>query len=74
MLQILSGTVAAADLLPAGSVYSLPSNSTIEVSIPGGFPVSSNTISCDGLLMESHVFLASYAFARTQLRRRPRGW
>ena len=38
LLQILSGT-SAADLLPDGSVYSLPGNSTIEVSMPGGgFP------------------------------------
>lgn len=40
LLQILSGTVDATDLLPSGSVYALPSNSTIEISIPGGFPVS----------------------------------
>ncbi|KAI5117970.1 hypothetical protein M0805_004904 [Coniferiporia weirii] len=38
LLQILSGNTKPADLLPAGSVYPLPGNSTIEVSIPGGFP------------------------------------
>ena len=32
LLQVLSGTVAAADLLPSGSYYSLPSNSSIEIS------------------------------------------
>ncbi|KAI1791000.1 laccase 2 [Ganoderma leucocontextum] len=32
LLQILSGTTAAASLLPSGSYYSLPSNSSIEIS------------------------------------------
>ncbi|KAK0200615.1 laccase lcc5 [Desarmillaria ectypa] len=36
LLQILSGAQNANDLLPAGSVYSLPLNSTIEISMPGG--------------------------------------
>ncbi|OBZ71590.1 Laccase-2 [Grifola frondosa] len=36
LLQILSGTHRAQDLLPAGSVYSLPRNSSIEISMPGG--------------------------------------
>lgn len=36
LLQILSGTVNAQDLLPAGSVYSLPANKVIEMSIPAG--------------------------------------
>lgn len=36
LLQILSGTTSATDLLPAGSVYSLPPNQTIEINIPGG--------------------------------------
>ncbi|KAF7795688.1 hypothetical protein EIP86_006853 [Pleurotus ostreatoroseus] len=36
LLQILSGTQSAQDLLPSGSVYSLPSNSTIEISMPAG--------------------------------------
>lgn len=45
MLQILSGTQAAQDLLPTGSVYSLPPNKVIEISLPGtgadqGGPVS----------------------------------
>ncbi|KAI5123466.1 hypothetical protein M0805_008836 [Coniferiporia weirii] len=38
LLQILSGTTKPADLLPNGSIYALPSNSTIEISMPGGFP------------------------------------
>ncbi|THH05871.1 hypothetical protein EW145_g4477 [Phellinidium pouzarii] len=38
LLQILSGTTNPVDLLPKGSVYPLPKNSSIEVSLPGGFP------------------------------------
>ncbi|KAH9853245.1 laccase [Lenzites betulinus] len=34
LLQILSGASSAADLLPSGSVFTLPSNSTIEISFP----------------------------------------
>ena len=36
LLQILSGAQSATDLLPAGSVYSLPSNASIELSLPSG--------------------------------------
>ncbi|CCM02634.1 uncharacterized protein FIBRA_04738 [Fibroporia radiculosa] len=39
LLQILSGKYAAQDLLPAGAVYTLPRNKTIQVTMPGGvFP------------------------------------
>ena len=34
LLQIMSGASTAQDLLPSGSIYSLPSNSTIELSFP----------------------------------------
>ncbi|KZP11724.1 multicopper oxidase [Athelia psychrophila] len=36
LLQILSGAQLATDLLPSGSVYVLPSNSVIELSMPAG--------------------------------------
>lgn len=36
LLQILSGAQAATDLLPAGSVYGLAPNKSVEISIPGG--------------------------------------
>ncbi|KAF8798631.1 laccase [Phlegmacium glaucopus] len=36
LLQILSGAQSAQDLLPSGSVYVLPPNKVIEISIPGG--------------------------------------
>lgn len=38
LLQVLSGAQAAQDLLPSGSVYTLPPNKVIEISIPGGAP------------------------------------
>ncbi|KAJ6537396.1 laccase [Mycena vulgaris] len=38
LLQILSGAQSATDLLPSGSVYTLPPNKVIEISIPGGSP------------------------------------
>jgi iron transport multicopper oxidase len=40
LLQILSGAHTAQDLLPPGSVYVLPPNKVIEISIPGGSPGS----------------------------------
>lgn len=36
LLQILSGTVDATALLPAGSVYTLAANKVVELSIPAG--------------------------------------
>ncbi|TRM58088.1 multicopper oxidase/laccase [Schizophyllum amplum] len=36
LLQILSGAQSAQDLLPAGSLYTLPANKSVELSIPGG--------------------------------------
>ncbi|KAJ7291810.1 laccase [Mycena rebaudengoi] len=38
LLQILSGAQTATDLLPNGSVFVLPPNKVIEISIPGGSP------------------------------------
>ena len=36
LLQILSGAKSASDLLPAGSVYGLERNKSVELTIPGG--------------------------------------
>ncbi|KAF7360060.1 Laccase 2 [Mycena venus] len=36
LLQILSGAQSATDLLPANDVFTLPANSVVEISIPGG--------------------------------------
>ncbi|KAJ7142656.1 laccase [Mycena epipterygia] len=36
LLQILSGAHTAQELIPKGSVYELPLNKSVEVSIPGG--------------------------------------
>ncbi len=55
LLQILSGAQSASDLLPQGSVFPLPSNSTIEISMPGGIVgggVSSLVIAPIILLMQ----------------------
>ncbi|KAJ7642060.1 laccase 1 [Roridomyces roridus] len=38
LLQILSGAQTAQDLLPPGTVYGLPPNKVIEISLPGGSP------------------------------------
>ena len=43
LLQILSGAKTAQELLPSGSIFVLPPNKSVEVTIPGGsagFPVS----------------------------------
>ena len=43
LLQILSGAANASDLLPAGSIYGLSPNKSVELTIPGGvlnIPVS----------------------------------
>ncbi|KAL1742758.1 laccase [Schizophyllum fasciatum] len=40
LLQVMSGARSAQDLLPAGSVYTLPPNKVVEISIPGGTPGS----------------------------------
>ena len=36
LLQILSGAKNASDLLPAGSIYGLDPNKSVELTIPGG--------------------------------------
>ncbi|TDL26555.1 laccase [Rickenella mellea] len=36
LLQVLSGKQDARDLLPAGSVYTLPRNKVVELTLPGG--------------------------------------
>ncbi|KAG6875491.1 hypothetical protein C0992_003629, partial [Termitomyces sp. T32_za158] len=38
LLQILSGAKTAQDLFPPGSVFTLPRNKVVEISIPGGIP------------------------------------
>jgi iron transport multicopper oxidase len=53
LLQILSGASAAQDLLPASSIYELPLDSVIELSIPGGSvgsPVSSSFLQSSVML------------------------
>jgi hypothetical protein len=77
LLQILSGAEDAQSLLPTGSVFPIPKDSVIQVSIPGGGQVR-------GVLMPRHrdselmFFLscffhravASIPLARSCIRRR----
>ncbi|XP_006460587.1 laccase-12 [Agaricus bisporus var. bisporus H97] len=51
LLQILSGTKQATDLLPPGSVYVLPRNAVVELTIPGGSGGSPHPMHLHG-----HVF------------------
>lgn len=51
LLQILSGTVDATALLPAGSVYTLAANKVVELSIPAGM-VPGGPVSCRSALYE----------------------
>jgi iron transport multicopper oxidase len=47
LLQILSGTQNASNLLPSGSIYGLDANKSVEISIPAGAaggPVSAHGI------------------------------
>jgi len=48
LLQILSGAKTAQDLLPEGSVYILPKNKSVEVSLPGGSAGSPHPIHLHG--------------------------
>ncbi|KAF9473147.1 laccase [Pholiota conissans] len=48
LLQILSGAKTATDLLPSGSVYVLPPNKVIEISLPGGSVGSPHPIHLHG--------------------------
>ena len=36
LLQILSGAKKASELLPAGNIYGLDANKSVELTIPGG--------------------------------------
>jgi iron transport multicopper oxidase len=55
LLQILSGARTASELLPKGSVYLLPPNKVVEVSLPGGAPGS--PVSCFLVFEPPSVFI-----------------
>lgn len=68
LLQILSGNKAATDLLPSGSVYTLPPNKVVELSIPagvGGGPVSKQAHESN-FLTTNYFISASVPFARSK--------
>ncbi|EDR01587.1 laccase, multicopper oxidase, benzenediol:oxygen oxidorectuctase [Laccaria bicolor S238N-H82] len=48
LLQILSGAKTAQDLLPTGSVYTLPRNKVVALSLPGGAAGSPHPIHLHG--------------------------
>ena len=69
LLQILSGARAASDLLPKGSVYTLPPNKVIEISFPNstkaaGAPVSAMFVLLHLSADSACVFAAPYTSAR----------
>ena len=54
LLQILSGTQNASNLLPSGSIYGLAANKSVEISIPGGAvggPVSISSNNHDAVVL-----------------------
>lgn len=58
LLQILSGATSAADLLPSGSLFALPSNSTIEISFPitsSNAPGAPHPFHLHGVLIPSYL-------------------
>lgn len=57
LLQILSGSLTAQELLPKGSVYTLPANKTIEISLGGGGTAGS-PVSIPPYYLLSQVHLA----------------
>ena len=73
LLQIISGASTAQSLLPPGSVYVLPPNKVIEISIPGGSvgsPVSNircSNLFTSSLLITIHSYLASHTSSRGRL-------
>ncbi|KAJ7150798.1 yellow laccase [Mycena filopes] len=70
LLQILSGAHTAQQLMPKGSVYQLPPNKVVEVSIPGGSPGSPHPFHLHG--HNFHVIRsagnASYNFVNPVIR------
>jgi iron transport multicopper oxidase len=59
LLQILSGAKKASDLLPAGSIYGLDPNKSVELTIPGGAiggPVSVRILLLKQRQIDGHCF------------------
>lgn len=58
LLQILSGAMLATDLLPQGSVYVLPPNKVVEISIPAGVVAGPHPFHLHGVSTSLLYFLA----------------
>ena len=56
LLQILSGTKKASNLLPAGSIYGLRPNKSVELTIPGGSVGGPVSIPCQHPVTTPHHF------------------
>jgi hypothetical protein len=54
LLQILSGAKNASQLLPAGSIYGLERNKSVELTVPGGALGGPVSIPCQHPLIRSH--------------------
>ena len=76
LLQILSGAKTAADLLPTGSIYVLPPNQVIEISMPDN--AESGTVSgrrfCRQIPGLNVPVLASHASTRSEFHFLPSFW
>jgi hypothetical protein len=70
LLQILSGARSASNLLPSGSVYPLPKNANIELSLPGGVVGGGVGILFQSLQLLSQMnykFIAPFPFAWSKI-------
>lgn len=59
LLQILNGARTGWDMLPAGSIYELPRNKVVELSLPGTGPDIGGPVSCYYLPLVSCTMLTS---------------
>jgi iron transport multicopper oxidase len=66
LLQILSGAQSATDLLPTGSVFTLPANSVVELSIPGGTPGAPHPFHLHGVRCLADFILCTSVLTSTQ--------
>jgi hypothetical protein len=67
LLQILSGTKNASDLLPSGSIYGLNANKSVELTIPAlalAGPVSRSILAASSIVLTPISILASYTSTR----------
>jgi iron transport multicopper oxidase len=71
LLQIMSGAQSAASLLPSGSVYTLPGNANIQLSLPAGVAGGPHPFHASVYAYKLKHRLTLSTAARSRLRRRP---